>query len=126
MIQQEAIIKNYIDGYNSFDIAQMLRDLVEDVYFENISNGVVTDSLNGKKEFGAQAELAKDVFSQRKQTITNIEQEDNKWTVWIDYEATLAIDVSESAKIGDQFQLKGQSIFEFNQNNQIILIKDIS
>ena len=46
---REEIIKNYIDGYNSFNTEMMARDLDEQLLFENISNGNVTDSLLGKQ-----------------------------------------------------------------------------
>ncbi|HEX8333984.1 MAG TPA: hypothetical protein VF622_15300 [Segetibacter sp.] len=39
MINREKIIRNYIDGYNEFDVDKMIKDLDEAVTFENISNG---------------------------------------------------------------------------------------
>ncbi len=47
MNSREEIIKNYINGYNSFNTEMMSRDLDENLLFENIANGNVTDSLVG-------------------------------------------------------------------------------
>jgi len=126
MYSREEIIKNYIEGYNSFNIEKMTKDIHEDVLFENISNGNVTDSLNGRLDFIDQAEQAKSLFSDRFQEITSQTHLENSSEVEIDYEATLAIDISETLKKGDKIKLKGKSIFEFNAENKIIVIKDIS
>lgn len=126
MNPREDIIKNYIEGYNNFDVEKMVRDMDNELLFENISNGMVTDSLSGKEDFMHQAEQAKDFFSQRTQTITAINHHDTFSEVFIDYEAIMAMDISDSLKFGDKIKLKGKSIFEFNSEGKISLIKDIS
>ena len=35
---RESIIQNYIDGYNEFDIEKMVRDLDDEIVFQNIQN----------------------------------------------------------------------------------------
>ena len=40
------IIKNYIDSYNSFEIANMVADFDENIVFENIQNGETNMSFN--------------------------------------------------------------------------------
>ncbi|GEM66661.1 hypothetical protein SMI01S_02670 [Sphingobacterium mizutaii NBRC 14946 = DSM 11724] len=123
---REEIIKNYIDGYNSFNTEMMARDLDEQLLFENISNGNVTDSLLGKQEFINQAEQAKSIFSERHQKITSIEHFENHSEINIDYTAKLSKDLSPELNIGDSISLKGKSIFEFSPENKIIVLKDIS
>ncbi|WP_255563236.1 nuclear transport factor 2 family protein [Mucilaginibacter sp. 21P] len=59
MNNREAIINNYIDAYNSFDIDGMMKDMADDVVFENISGGQVNMTLNGLQAFRQQAEQAK-------------------------------------------------------------------
>ena len=38
MTNREKIIKNYIDGYNQFDIDKMVFDFDDNIVFENIQN----------------------------------------------------------------------------------------
>lgn len=123
---REGIIRNYIAGYNAYDLARMTENLADNMIFENIQAGVVTDSLEGRDAFWEQANSAKDFFSQRKQTITGIHYFENYIEVDIDYVATLAMDLSEEHKQGDQIKLQGRSIFEFNDDGKISVIRDIS
>lgn len=126
MKSREEIIENYIAGYNSFDIEKMTADLDDNIKFENISNGNVTDSLIGKPDFIHQAEQAKSLFSQRQQKITAVTHHENSSEVNIDYEATVAIDISESLKTGDKIKLEGKSIFEFSPEGKILVLRDLS
>ena len=126
METRETIIKNYIEGYNSFDIDKMTADIDENIKFENISGGNVTDYLNGKSAFIHQAEQAKTFFLSRFQKITSISHNQYNSEITIEYEAVLAVDVSESLKTGDKIKLEGKSIFEFSPQNTIITLKDIS
>lgn len=126
MKDREEIIMNYLDGYNSFDIDKMVKDLDDHLLFENISNGIVTDSLNGKEAFKEQAEQAKSFFSDRNQKVTSITHFKDYSEVSIDYVATLAIDFPNGPNKGDKINLQGKSIFEFNKKGKLITIKDIS
>jgi len=126
MKDREEIIMNYLDGYNSFDIDKMVKDLDDHLLFENISKGIVTDSLNGKEAFKEQAEQAKSFFSDRNQKVTSITHFKDYSEVSIDYVATLAIDFPNGPNKGDKINLQGKSIFEFNKKGKLITIKDIS
>lgn len=119
------IIENYIDAYNSFDIDRMLSDMHDDIKFENISNGEVNLATNGIEELRNQAELARRLFRERKQTITDIKFNADRVEVKIDYSGVLAVDFSNELKTGDVIELKGSSVFRF-KDNKIIELKDIS
>lgn len=119
------IIENYIDAYNSFDIDRMLSDMHDDIKFENVSNGEVNLATNGIEELRNQAELARRLFRERKQTITDIKFNADRVEVKIDYRGILAVDFSNELKTGDVIELKGSSVFRF-KDNKIIEIKDIS
>lgn len=118
-------IQNYIEAYNNFDVEKMLTDLHEEIVFKNISNGEVNLTLKGISEFKAQAEQAKNLFSQREQKITEIALEDDSVEVKIDYRGVLAVDLPNGLKAGDKIELKGKSIFCF-EGEKIIEITDIS
>ena len=61
----------------------MLKDLDDNVRFENISSGETNMVLNGISSFKEQAEQAKAFFSERKQTITSFKHEANETEVEI-------------------------------------------
>lgn len=63
---QRAQIENYIHSYNAFEIAGMLKDLDENIVFENFSGNELTHSITGLEAFRQQAEEAKSYFTSRK------------------------------------------------------------
>ncbi|MFD1601308.1 nuclear transport factor 2 family protein [Flavobacterium artemisiae] len=125
MIHIEKIIKNYIEGYNEFNIEKMIADFNQDIIFENVTNGEVNMSLNGIKEFKEQAEQAKSYFSSRTQTITAFNHSESQTEIEIDYQAVLAMDFPNGMKKGDELNLKGKSVFEFS-GNKISKLTDLS
>ncbi|GAA3753070.1 hypothetical protein GCM10022422_43470 [Flavobacterium ginsengisoli] len=125
MTNKEQIIQNYIEGYNQFDIDKMIADFDESIVFENIQNGEINMTLNGIKEFTAQAENAKEYFSARKQTITSLIQDEITAIVDIDYHAVLAIDFPNGLKAGQELNMKGRSVFQFS-DDKIVKLTDMS
>jgi len=125
MTEREKIIQNYIEAYNQFDTDKMIADFDESIVFENIQNGETNLILNGIKEFTAQAEKAKEYFSERKQTITSLRQDEITAIVDVDYYAVLAIDFPNGLKAGQGLNMKGKSIFQF-LDDKIIKLTDMS
>ena len=125
MNERESIIHNYINAYNNFDIDGMLKDLDDNIKFENITAGETNMLLNGIAAFKEQAEAATSFFSERKQTITSFKHEANETEIEIDYHAVLACDFPNGLKKGDVLQLQGRSVFSF-EGDKITAIKDIS
>ncbi len=125
MNKRESIIKNYIEGYNQFDIDKMVENLDSTIVFENITNGVTTMSLRGIEAFKQQAERAKLYFSERTQIIKSLVRQKDESIVEIDYRATLATDLPNGLKKGEELRLQGRSIFLFS-GNKIVALTDIS
>jgi Putative lumazine-binding len=125
MTEREKIIRNYIDGYNQFDVNKMVTDFAEKIVFENIQNGEVNMTLNGMTEFIQQAEQGKAYFSKRTQTIKSFNHTGTTTEIEIEYNATLAMDFANGIKKGQQLNLTGKSIFEF-EGNRIIKLVDVS
>lgn len=125
MTNREQIIKNYIEGYNQFDVEKMIADLSNDIIFENVTNGEVNMSLNGIEQFKEQAEQAKNYFSSRTQTITTFHHFESITEIEIDYQAVLAMNFPNGMKQGDELNLKGKSVFEFS-DDKISKLIDIS
>ena len=125
MENREKTIKNYVEGYNQFDIEKMTTDLDETIVFENIQNGETNMSLNGLTAFKQQAEQAKAYFSERTQTIKTFNHSESSTEIEIDYKAVLNMDFPNGLKKGQTIHLEGKSIFTFS-NEKIIKIVDIS
>lgn len=120
-----SIIENYLNGYNSFNIDQMLSDCDEQVVFENVTGGEVNMSLNGLPAFRSQAEQAKAYFSVRNQKATSFKHELDQTEVEIDYYAVAAMDFPNGLHKGDELCLQGKSIFQF-EDDKIVRITDLS
>ena len=119
------IIQRYIKAYNNFDVDKMLLDMADDVKFENIADGMVTLSIEGKQALKEQMENARNLFSERTQTITQYSYSKDYVEIRVDYKAMVAVDLPNGIKAGEQIELKGKSIFMF-RDNQIIDLKDIA
>lgn len=111
----QQIVEEFIEYYNAFDIDNMLLLFAEDCIFENISNSSGSISCYGKQELCQIATQALDLFKTRKQTVTNWVLGINKIAVEIIYEATLATDMPNGLKAGDLLNLKGVSVYEFEE-----------
>lgn len=125
MKEREDIIRNYIEGYNNFDVSRMVQDFDKKVIFENIQNGEITMTLNGIDEFITQADATKSYFLERMQKIKVFRHENDKTEIEVDYTAVLAIDFPNGMKKGQKIKLLGKSVFEF-QNEKIIRLTDLS
>lgn len=123
--KSKEIIENYIKAYNSFDIESMVKLLHKEILFRNFSNSEMNTETRGIQEFRELAEKSSKIFSSRRQTVIDYSPIDGKVEVQIDYEAILAVDMPNGLKSGDEIQLKGKSIFGFN-DGKIALIEDYS
>ena len=118
-------IENYINAYNSFDVAGMMALLHPEIAFENISNGEVTLSIKGIANFKQQAEEATRYFTTREQKITQLTITDHTAEALIAYTAILAHDLPNGMKAGDKLELEGRSVFTF-RDGKIIRLQDYS
>ena len=124
--KKKEIIDNYIDAYNSFDIDRMVRDMSDDIFFQNISNGEVRLGANSMIELRSQALMSRDIFSERTQTITSISESGDEIEVEIDFRAIWAIDMPPmKVRKGDVSSMKAKSIFVI-ENEKIIRLTDMS
>lgn len=125
MTHRETIIQNYIDGYNSFSVDQMVANFAENIQFENVQDGQITLSLSGIDAFKEQAERAKTFFTSRRQTVKSFNHSEAETRIAVDYTAVLAMDFPNGLKRGQQLNLTGTSVFEF-AGDRIVKLTDIS
>ena len=121
---QKEIIESYISSYNSFDVDGMLKNLNENIVFENISNGVVEMKLEGINAFKDQAIAATKYFQEREQKITSWEFNEMVVSVLIDYQGILAIELPNGMKPGDTLKLKGKSTFTFLDKTVVKIVDE--
>lgn len=121
--ENQAIIDNYVEAYNAFNVEGMVRLLDADILFKDFSKGEITTETRGIQEFKELAEKSSQVFSNRRQTITHYSAVDDRIEIQVDYEAILAVDLPNGLKTGDTLQLNGKSVFEI-KNGKIALIED--
>ena len=107
------LIERFIRAYNSFDIDGMMVLMHPKCSFQNISDGQVTASAEGVRQFRELAERAKALFSTRSQTIIAYKFEQESVTVDIDFEGVLRLDLPNGLKAAQTLKLKGQSVFRF-------------
>lgn len=125
MTDRVNIIKNYIAGYNQFDIEKMVANFDDNIVFENIQNNEISLSLKGLTAFKQQAKTAKTYFTKRTQVVKSFRHFDNSTEIEIDYIAILAMDFPNGLKKGQELKLSGKSVFEFKKN-KVIKLTDIS
>lgn len=116
------MIRNYIEGYNQFDIDKMMLDIDPHIVFENIQHGERKMRLVGIETFREQAEEAKQYFTERTQSVVAYKDVANETEIEIDYHAILAIDLPNGLKSGQELRLKGKSVFTFQEDKIIKLI----
>ena len=118
-------IKEYINAYNNFDVAGMLAVLHPEIQFKNRTAGEVTMTIDGLAAFKSQAESVLAFFTERKQTVTGVDDSNGQTEISIDYKAILAADLPNGLKAGEQLELQGKSIFRL-KDGLIVFLEDIS
>lgn len=117
------VIAAYIEAYNRKDVDAMLACLADDVAFQNFTEGKLTAEAKDKKAFGKMAQFGAQAFSVRKQTVTNTITVSDTTLAEIDYEATVAADLPNGWKSGQELSLRGASLFQV-RDGKIVTIVD--
>ncbi|WP_276498155.1 nuclear transport factor 2 family protein [Pontibacter litorisediminis] len=123
--RQRQIIEDYIQAYNTFDVAGMVKNLHPDIVFENISDGATNLRIQGISGFRQQAENAAQYFREREQRVKSLRFQDGVAEVAIAYEGTVAVDLPNGMQAGDKVSMEGKSLFHFS-GDKIIKLQDIS
>ncbi len=123
--EAKTLIEEYLNAYNSFDVEAMV-DLVDpEIEFRNVSGTDVDTSAIGQDEFRELAQQSAFLFSSRKQTATKFEAEGEVVSVDIDFTGTLATDIPDGMRAGDELRVTGRSEFVF-RDKKIYRLTDYS
>ncbi|MEP1229713.1 MAG: nuclear transport factor 2 family protein [Litorimonas sp.] len=122
MINLPKVIETYIRAYNNFDVTGMLDCLANDVVFQNYTGDDITAQANSKDEFENMAKMGASAFEKRKQTPLHAITVGNTTHIEIEYFATVATDLPNGWKAGQELSFKGTSAYAIEENKIIKLI----
>ena len=121
----KALIEKYLDAYNCLDVDAMM-DLVDpEIEFRNVSGGDLDTTAVGRDEFRELAQQSAFLFSSREQTPTKFEAKGETVSVDIDFLGTLATDIPNGMKSGEELRVTGRSEFVF-RDEKIYRLTDFS
>ena len=123
--EAKTLIEEYLNAYNSFDVEAMVELVDPEIEFRNLSGGDVDTSAIGQDEFRELAQQSVFLFSSRKQTATKFEAEGEVVSVDIDFTGTLATDIPDGMRAGDELRVTGRSEFVF-RDEKIYRLTDYS
>ncbi len=121
----KALIEAFLDAYNRFDIDAMMELVDPEIEFRNITGGDLDTTAIGQDEFRVLAEQSAFLFSSRKQTPTKFQAEGEAVSVDIDFAGTLATDIPDGMKAGEELRVTGRSEFVFH-DDRICRLTDYS
>ncbi len=107
------IVQKYINAYNNFDIESMMSYMHADCIFESKHNGVLSFTTKGKHSFRQICSVAKNNYSFRKQIIEGFTSKGELLEVKFYFKGTLALDIPELGKKGENIAFETKSIFVF-------------
>lgn len=119
------IVDLYYKSYNEFNIGGMIKNIHEDIVFQNIADGEVNFELKNKESFKKQIEQAFALFKNREMKIIEQKFGDNMVENKIQFKGVLAMDVSDELKKYDLIKVQSKVIFKF-KNGKIISIEEIN
>jgi hypothetical protein len=125
MQEVPAIVSRYISAYNAMDVDGMLACLDQNVRFTNLSEAEVTAETRGIEAFADLARAGAAAFRHRRQTITGSISVRERTMVKIHFEATVAADLPNGWKAGQELAFDGTSYFE-HAGGKIGMIMDAS
>jgi len=123
--RMRALIQDYIDAYNRFDVDGMLACVHPEIQFKNVSNGVVTAEADGIEALRWMAEQSKTLFSERNQTVLAFESGNGQVAVSVAFRAVSVVNLPGGMKRGQELNLTGRTEFHF-EAGKIRRITDIS
>ena len=116
-------IGDYLEAYIQKDVAGMLACLSDGVVFQNISDGLVDSTADGKKAFAKLTKAGVRAFERRQQTLTHAITVSDVTLLEIDFVAVVATDLPNGWRAGQKVQFSGASMFCVS-HNLIVSITD--
>jgi predicted ester cyclase len=123
--QMLEVVYDYVEAYNTYDIARMAWHLDECVHFSNTFQGLLNRDTKGLEKFREQALASSELFENRKQEITSLVLKPESITATISFEGIARKNLGQQLRKGESLFISGKSTFEF-KNGKVVRIEDVS
>ena len=117
------VVRKYISAYNDFDIDTMMECFSDECKFTSMVSGNHTITAEGKHQLRELAAQSAAYFLERTQNVTNWIFSDNQAAIEVEYKSMLKRDLPNGLKAGEELNIRGVSIFRF-ENDKIIELTD--
>ncbi len=111
-----ALIRRYVDRYNSNDVDGMLDCCSDDVVFETVTNPGGSIRLNGKEEMREVIEATTRAFRERRHEVVAILVDGHRAAAETVFSGVAAAELGQQVRLGEHVSIRGATIFELRDN----------
>ena len=111
-----ALVRRYVDRYNSNDVEGMLDCCADDVIFETITNPGGMIRLNGKIEMREIIEATTRAFRERRHEVVSILVDGEKAAAETVFSGVAATELGQYVRPGEHVSIRGATMFELRDN----------
>lgn len=117
------LVKKYVISYNHFDLETMLDCFADNCKFTSMASGSQLVTVEGKPHLRELAAQSAAYFIERTQTVTNWIFTESQAAIEVEYKSMLKRDLPNGLKAGAELNMRGVSIFRF-ENDKIVELTD--
>jgi steroid delta-isomerase-like uncharacterized protein len=111
-----ALVRRYVERYNSNDVEGMLDCCSDDVVFETITNPGGSIKLNGKDEMREVIEATTRAFRERRHEVVGIIVDGQRAAAETVFSGVAAAELGQSVRPGEHISIRGATMFEVRDN----------
>ena len=116
MCEVAALVRRYVDRFNSNDVDGMLDCCVDDVVFETVSNPGGMIKLTGKDEMREIIEATTRAFRERRHEVVSILVDGQKAAAETVFSGVAAAELGHYVRPGEHVSIRGATLFELKDN----------
>ena len=111
-----ALVRRYVERYNSNDVDGMLECCADDVVFETITNPGGSLRLNGKDEMREVIEATTRAFRERRHEVVAILVDGQRAAAETLFSGVAAAELGHHVRPGEHVSIRGATMFELRDN----------
>jgi steroid delta-isomerase-like uncharacterized protein len=112
MSEVAALVRRYVERYNSNDVDGMLDCCADDVVFETVTNPNGAIRLNGKAEMREVLVATTQAFRERRHELIAIITDGDRAAAETVFSGVAAAEFGPAVRLGDHISIRGATIFE--------------
>lgn len=112
MSEVAALVRRYVERYNSNDVEGMLDCCSEDVVFETVNNPNGAIRLNGKDEMREILIATTHAFRERRHELVAMICDGERAAAETVFSGVAAAELGQNVRLGDHISIRGATIFE--------------